>query len=124
MSPTLGLVFTIDVDGRPTVAFEAMKLPEAYELCNEDWFRADLTSLNSDGAPLCRVGSKLKARMANSSEIALYREAANATRRPTIFFWFTLSIWMRNDTTMSRLLKFVEQGPHGEKPGRTGYAGA
>jgi hypothetical protein len=56
MSPALGSVFTIEVDGRPMVAFEAKQLREANELCNEDWFRADLSALSSNGAPSAELG--------------------------------------------------------------------
>jgi hypothetical protein len=74
-----GLVFTIEVDGRPTVAFEAMQLREASELCQEQWLRDDLCALRSNGAPLCGISSKLKARVAKVSERELYREAADVT---------------------------------------------
>jgi hypothetical protein len=35
MSSTLG-VFALDIDGKPTPAFEAKKFREASELCRED----------------------------------------------------------------------------------------
>lgn len=71
----LGLVFTIEVDGKPTVAFEARQHREAAELSKEDWLRADLNGLSSNGVPLCKIGSKLKARIANETEREIYREA-------------------------------------------------
>ena len=67
----LGLIFTIDVDGKPTVTFEAEQLREAAELCKEEWLRADLNTLSSDGAPLCGIGSTMKARIASESERAV-----------------------------------------------------
>jgi hypothetical protein len=74
-----GLIFTIEVDGRPTVAFEAKKKQEAIELCSEDWLRADLTTLTSYNAPVCQARSKLNARLSNATERTLYqRAAANA----------------------------------------------
>jgi hypothetical protein len=75
MPPPLGLVFTLEIDGKPTLAFEARQLREAAELCNEQWLRADLNALTSNGAPLCRIGSKLRARMANELERAAYQAA-------------------------------------------------
>ena len=42
MSSPLGIVFAMDIDGRPTLAFEAKNVREASELCKEDWLRADL----------------------------------------------------------------------------------
>ena len=58
-----GLVYTILVDGKPIVAFEASGR-EAAELCKEEWFRAELSALNSSGEPICGTGSKLQARTA------------------------------------------------------------
>jgi hypothetical protein len=57
MPSPLGLIFTIEVDGKPTVAFEARQLREAAELCQEEWLLADLGTLSSNGVPLCGVGS-------------------------------------------------------------------
>ena len=71
-----GLIFTIDVDGRPTVSFEARQLREASELCKEEWFRSDLNALTSNGEPVCKLGAKLKARIADEGERAKYREAS------------------------------------------------
>ncbi len=76
MVSPLGLVFTIEVDGKPTVTFEARQLREAAELCQEEWLRADLNTLSSNGVPLCGIGSKLRARMANEVERTAYQEAA------------------------------------------------
>ena len=50
-APT-GLVYTILVDGKPIVALEASGR-EAAELCKEEWFRAELSALNSNGVPIC-----------------------------------------------------------------------
>ncbi|MBR1233660.1 hypothetical protein JQ611_16590 [Bradyrhizobium sp. AUGA SZCCT0182] len=76
MTPApLGLIFTIDVDGKPTVAFEARQFREAAELTKEVWFRTDLTKLSSNGEPVCGIGSKLKARIATESERGVYRQA-------------------------------------------------
>ena len=79
-SSSLGLIFTIEVDGVPTVAFEARQLREAAELCKEDWLRDDLNALSSNGVPLCGIGSKLRARIANEPERLAYREAANGAQ--------------------------------------------
>ena len=78
MNPSaLGLIFTIVVDGKPTVSFEARQLREASELCTAEWLRADLNTLNSNGVPLCGIGSKLRARIANEAEREIYRQAAS-----------------------------------------------
>jgi hypothetical protein len=52
MQKPLGLVFTIEVDDKPTLTFEARQLREAAELSKEEWLRADLNTLNSNGIPL------------------------------------------------------------------------
>lgn len=75
MSMALGLVYTIEVDGKPTVAFEATSLREASELCCEEWLRADLSVLKSGGSPLCNSIAILKVRVANDAETHLYRSA-------------------------------------------------
>jgi hypothetical protein len=79
MRSPLGVIFTIEVDGKPAVAFEARQLREAAELSKEAWFRADLNSVISNGVPLCAVGSKLKARIANEAEREIYRAVAEVT---------------------------------------------
>jgi hypothetical protein len=71
----LGLIFTIEVDGKPMVAFEAGQLRKAVELSKEEWLREDLNALSSNGVPLCRIESKLKARLANEAEREIYRGA-------------------------------------------------
>lgn len=76
MPNSLGLIFTIEVDGRPTVSFEARLLREASALCQEEWFRSDLNALSSDGQPVCKIGAKLKARIANEAERTKYRDGA------------------------------------------------
>jgi hypothetical protein len=49
-------IFALDVDGKPTTAFEANNLREARELCKEKWLRDDLRALRSNGvAPNCRA---------------------------------------------------------------------
>ena len=80
MPPPLGLIFTIEADGKPTVAFEARQLREAAELSKEEWLRDDLNALSSNGVPLCGMGSKLRARIANEPERLAYREAAQSAK--------------------------------------------
>lgn len=71
-----GSVFTMDVDGKPTFAFEAKNFREASELCKEDWVRDDLTAIRSNGLALCSSTAKLTVRRADEAEIAIYRNAA------------------------------------------------
>ncbi|WP_426615781.1 hypothetical protein [Bradyrhizobium sp. McL0616] len=75
MSAFLGSIFAMDVDGGATVAFEAKNFREASELCNEDWLRADLIALTSNGVSLCTPTATLKVRRAYETETQIYREA-------------------------------------------------
>ena len=68
-------VFAVDIDGRPTMAFEAKNFREANELCREAWLRADLRALTSNGIPLWTAGAKLTMRKATESESQVYRDA-------------------------------------------------
>jgi hypothetical protein len=68
-------IFVLEIDGKPTLAFEAQNLHEARELCREEWLRADLGSLSSNGTPLCCGGAELEARLAQPAEIAAFNHA-------------------------------------------------
>jgi hypothetical protein len=50
MSTPTSRIFTIEVDGKPTIVFEASSWSEAKELSREEWFRADLSVQMSAGA--------------------------------------------------------------------------
>ena len=70
------LVFALDVDGRPTLAFEANGRREARELCKEEWLRADLSLQTSNGSPICRPDSKLAVRRATADEVEVFYQSA------------------------------------------------
>jgi hypothetical protein len=72
-------IWTLEVDGRPTLAFEAKKYREANELCHEDWLRVELGLHKLNGVPLCGVDSHLRIRLARPAEMVLYRQAAEAS---------------------------------------------
>ncbi|MCK1284307.1 hypothetical protein IVB41_10275 [Bradyrhizobium sp. 44] len=72
-----GSVFAMDVDGKATFAFEAKNFREAFELCKEDWVRDDLTTITSNGLPLCSSTAKMTVRRADEAEIVIYRNAAD-----------------------------------------------
>jgi hypothetical protein len=71
-------IWTLEVDGRPTLAFEARKYREANELRYQDWLRAELSLQKFNGVPLCGVDSHLRIRLARAAEMVLYRQAAEA----------------------------------------------
>ena len=82
-------VFVLDIDGRPTLAFEAPSLAEAQEICCDADLRTDLMALTSDGTPVCMPNSALVPRVAAREEIAAFRHAvekAPASDQPTMTF--------------------------------------
>ncbi len=82
-------IFVIDVDGRPTLAFEAADLAEAQDICRDPDLRTDLTALRSSGVPVCARESVLTARAAAQEEMSAFRRAvglAPASEQPTMTF--------------------------------------
>jgi hypothetical protein len=72
----MAAIFTLDIDGRPTVAFEAKNLREASQLSREQWFQDDVAQLESGGASLWDGKALLKTRYASDAEKAAFLEAA------------------------------------------------
>ena len=82
-------VFVLDIDRKPTLAFEADGLAAAQEICGDTDLRADLAAFTSDGVPVCVAGSTLSLRAAAQQEIAAFRHAverAPASDQPTMTF--------------------------------------
>ena len=82
-------VFVLDIDRRPTLAFEAGSLAAAQEICRDADLRADLTAFTSDGVPVCAPNAMLSTRAAAQEEIAAFRHAverAPASHQPTMTF--------------------------------------
>ena len=82
-------VFVLEVDRRPTLAFEALDLAEAQDICRVADLRTDLIALTSNGAPICASNSALAPRLAAQEEIAAFRHAvgqAPASNMPTMTF--------------------------------------
>jgi hypothetical protein len=82
MSTPTSRIFTIEVDGKPTVVFEASSWSEAKELSREEWFRADLSLQMSAGAPLSASTSNYRARYALPEEVARFEQLRVALGRP------------------------------------------
>ena len=78
----LPAVFTVDVGGRPTLSFEAKNLREAWEICHEEWLKADLARICSNGVPLWDGKARLRSRYAAEAETAIYRQAAQEGQTP------------------------------------------
>jgi hypothetical protein len=73
-------VFTLEVDGRPTLAFEASRTKESQEICKEAWLRDDLIVLSSGGVSICGDRSKLSVRPAFDEEVVIYQQAAEVAK--------------------------------------------
>lgn len=82
-------IFTLEIDGRPTLAFEATGLAEAREICRDADLRIDLGALTSDGIPICAEDATVVPRSAVQEEIAAFERAvklAPTSDEPTMAF--------------------------------------
>jgi hypothetical protein len=82
-------IFTLEIDGRPTLVFEATGLAEAREICVDPDFRSDLGALTSEGVAIYARGATLTPRPAGQAEIAAFQRAlglAPASDEPTMAF--------------------------------------
>src|SRR5258708_39945013 len=81
MSDQLSLsIFTIEVDGRPTLAFEAKRYSGAEAICEDEELRATLRLLKSGEGPICGDNARLDVRLARPDEAAVYRPAAGTSQ--------------------------------------------
>jgi hypothetical protein len=72
-------IFTIEVDGKPTLALEAKRYSEAEAICADEGLRARLSLLKSGDVPVCGDNAILEARLAHPDEAALYRQTADTS---------------------------------------------
>jgi hypothetical protein len=82
-------VFTLDINGKPTLVFEASGFAEASEICLDVELKSDMCALTSDGAAICTKDSILNPRSASPSEIAVFQRAvslAPTSDEPTMAF--------------------------------------
>ena len=73
-------IWTLEIDGKPTLAFEARKYREADEICHQEWLRVELGQQKINDVPLCHADSDLRIRLARPDEMVLYRQAAEANK--------------------------------------------
>jgi hypothetical protein len=73
-------VFTLEVDGRPILAFEASNTSEASQLSKETWLLEDLGLLTSNGAPLRTAQSQLSVRPATAKEVIVFGHMSKAAK--------------------------------------------
>jgi hypothetical protein len=80
MSDRLSLsIFTIEVDGKATLAFEAKRYSEAESICGDEELRAKLSLLKSGDIPICGGNALLGLRLAHPDEAAFYKQAVGAS---------------------------------------------
>ncbi len=82
-------IFVLEIDGRPTLAFEAADVKQAREISGDADLRTDLCALTSAGVPICTGAAVLTARPANGDETRSFERAvhlAPASDEPTMAF--------------------------------------
>ena len=72
-------IFTIEINGTPTVALQAKRHKDAENLCEQDRLRTDLSTLTSNGRLLWDASAIMKVRLATPAEAVLYRQATQST---------------------------------------------
>jgi hypothetical protein len=72
-------LFTIEVNGTPTVVLQAKRHRDAERFCGQHQLRAELSTLTSNGIPLCDTSATMKVRLATAEEAVLYRRATQST---------------------------------------------
>jgi hypothetical protein len=77
MKAAFSRVFTLEVDGRPLLAFEASGTREAQQLYKESWLLNDLSFLTSGGDRLRTAKSTLTVRLASPDEATVFAFVAN-----------------------------------------------
>jgi hypothetical protein len=83
MKAAFSRVFTLEVDGRPILAFEAGGHRDAQQICKEAWLHDDLGELKSGGVPLYTTQSKLSVRPATPEEETVFLGQAANAREPS-----------------------------------------
>jgi hypothetical protein len=73
-------IWMLEIDGKPTLAFEALKNREADEIRHQEWLRVELGQRKINHVPLCGADSHLRIRLARPAEMLLYRQAAEANK--------------------------------------------
>jgi hypothetical protein len=74
------LIWALEIDGKPTLAFEAMKYRGAHEIYHQEWLRIELGQRKINDVPLCGADAHLRIRLARPAEILLYRQAAEGNK--------------------------------------------
>jgi hypothetical protein len=68
-------IFTLDINGRPTLALQAPNIEFARGMCAVPDFRLDLCEMTSDGVAVCPADSLFELRPATKEEVAAFKRA-------------------------------------------------
>jgi hypothetical protein len=82
-------IFVLEIEGRPTLAFEARDPTEALQIGSDAGLRMDLMEFTSNGVSICAPESMLNIRRAMQTEIQVFKnaiEVAPKCDQPTIAF--------------------------------------
>jgi hypothetical protein len=72
-------IFTIEINGRPTLALQAKRYKDAERLCEHGRLRTKLSTITSHGTPLSDDRATMKLRLATAEEAIYYRGATQST---------------------------------------------
>ena len=72
-------IFTMVINGTPTVALQAERHKDAESLCEQEWLRTDLSTLTCNGSPLWDASAIINVRLATLAEAVRYRQATQST---------------------------------------------
>jgi hypothetical protein len=72
-------VFTVEINGRPTLALQAKRYKDAERLCEQGRLRTELSTMTSHGTPLCDERAAMKIRLATAEEAVLYWQATQSS---------------------------------------------
>jgi hypothetical protein len=72
-------IFTVEINGRPTLTLQAKRHKDAERLCEQGQLRTELSTVTSHGIPLCDASATIKVRLATAEEAALYRQTTQST---------------------------------------------
>jgi hypothetical protein len=73
-------LFTIEVNGTPTVVLQANRHRDAERFCEQHQLRTEFSTLTSNGIPLCDTTATMKVRLATTEEAVHYRQATQLTK--------------------------------------------
>ena len=77
------VVYVLEINERPILAFEAMSGRDARELIHEPWLRLDLKRLRSNGAPLWDGKARLQVGVAVGAQVDEVRSLLRAELKGT-----------------------------------------